>query len=73
MTARDYLDLLDRAMLVAFNPFAKTIEFMWLYWLSFELKDAIRGVLPPQQYTHVLSQVIWWNEQLEALAIELGL
>lgn len=28
MTAHDYLDLLDRSMLVAFNPIAKTIEFM---------------------------------------------
>lgn len=74
------LDLQDRLLVKHKNKRVRAMlqldkprPLTGLFWLSFKLDDAIQGALPPQQHTHVLSQVIWWNEQLEALAIELGL
>jgi hypothetical protein len=51
----------------------KLRQLTGLFWLSFDLGSAIQGVLTPQQRTYALNQMIWWDEQLEALAIELGL
>lgn len=74
------LDLQDRLLVKHKNKrvramlqLGKPRQLTGLFWLSFKLRDAIQGALNQLDYEHVLSQVTWWNEQLEDLAIELGL
>jgi hypothetical protein len=74
------LDLQDRLLVKHKNKRVRAMlqldmprPLTGLFWLSFELQDAVENVINQQKQSQVLRHVAWWNKRLEALATELGL